>query len=541
MLNELTGAGSLEVLGVKGTSAFTFNKKSGVVALAGSIDNLDIERMLASMGINVNLGILNLQLKKVAVSYANFPVPELNIQAGMYFEADVAFLGMAARTKYKLGLDGLELSVMFDISQLSRVFKEEILGRLRSVFKAAFDAGMLLKQGAEEAQKAFTTAESAVNAAMKEVVDVYAMVEKEIARFASKAASKMSELVDKEKIYEAAKTAADTAVTAAQEALILADEAYQFVVSNALEGVVTASSTLSKAKSAFDEGIAPLQSVLDGARSWRDDLAARRDQLDTECNNAGFSTDCGILDFYNCLPDEVPDVPACTELAGTAAIWAAATANLELADVAVNDFLKGGVSRAYTAAQKGLGLAESALRLARTGEEYLNKIAREEALEKAKEAAKYVLTGAEYWDIQTTRWKLQTANGLGEFWAAAGPKLLDVKLKAYDKAWGEYSIAKLALQGASATFDAARDAFNKALDALQLEDFLRLNSLAVDVVAKLGDFRIKFRYDLVVVGLSFKGEFGLEGSDPWSAITNKFFDIAKSAVKTAYKDLDKLF
>lgn len=55
-LNELTMAGSVEILGVTGTSLFTFDKKTGVIAYGASIENLDIQRMLGTMGINVNLG-----------------------------------------------------------------------------------------------------------------------------------------------------------------------------------------------------------------------------------------------------------------------------------------------------------------------------------------------------------------------------------------------------------------------------------------------------------------------------------------------------
>lgn len=53
--------------------------------------------------------------------YANADVPDLKVQAGMYVESDVAFLGMGAKTKFKLGLDGLEASILFNATELSRV------------------------------------------------------------------------------------------------------------------------------------------------------------------------------------------------------------------------------------------------------------------------------------------------------------------------------------------------------------------------------------------------------------------------------------
>jgi predicted RNA binding protein with dsRBD fold (UPF0201 family) len=242
-LRRLNLISDVSILGGNALTIIIFDASAAppVFGMLNAISNIDLQMILTSVGINTNLGALNIHVTQIAQSFSPTamsitipaataitsaknidPTPLLNfvgaggakvypIPAGLHWEADVSiFTVLNVRGLFDLSPDGLELNLHYDanLEDLAASVLSElgnVVMQLGNQLLSEISNNLHLKQVADAAVAEFQTAETAA-----------------------------------ENAFNAVKNAAEAAVTAAQNAFNSAVSALTSLANTIQQGIIDA-------------------------------------------------------------------------------------------------------------------------------------------------------------------------------------------------------------------------------------------------------------------------------------------------------------
>lgn len=116
-------SGPVTLFGASAPSIFVHDNKTSSMVFMSNLPVLDLQLLVQTMGVMVNLGSLNVQLSRVLMSYADTEVKGdyISVPAGMWFEADAHFLGMKSFVKFELTAAGAAFVAKFSSDEFTKV------------------------------------------------------------------------------------------------------------------------------------------------------------------------------------------------------------------------------------------------------------------------------------------------------------------------------------------------------------------------------------------------------------------------------------
>eukprot|EP00775_Hariotina_reticulata_P007089 gene7089-7302_t len=253
VLNQLTLAGGISMVGVTGSAFFTFDRSSRAIAMRAEISGINLQRLIsAATGMNVNLGPLNVELEFSRISYSTVALPSLNIPMGLFYNARFVLLTMRTDIAFALSADGVDFAVTFDTSEFSRVFHQEVLGRvdaaLASADGAMKSASSDLMSSKAEAEARVAGARNAVAAAKRDVELKLSIFNQAVAQAEADIRSATASLTSATAAFDQAKLKADTDLARARQGFTAADRAFNDARNRANTALTNARNALDTAQ-----------------------------------------------------------------------------------------------------------------------------------------------------------------------------------------------------------------------------------------------------------------------------------------------------
>eukprot|EP00775_Hariotina_reticulata_P001339 gene1339-1682_t len=524
VLNQLTLAGGISVLGVSGKALFTFNKNSGTLAMQAEVSGIDLQRMVsAATGVNINLGPVNMKLDFARFSYSTVNIQELNIPMGLFFNARFEMFSMRTDVAFALSSDGVDFAVRFDMTEFSRVFNEEVLGRLDAALHAAGDA---MKSAGSALMQSKAAAEAQLQAARRDVDNAKAQVERDLQVFNTAKAEVEAEFQDASKKVDSAAAAFEDARKKAYDDLENAkrdyedaDRAFNVARDNAYRDLDNARRSVDNAQRDFDNAVNSAVRAVNDAQGSVSSLRGEYNYHADRCDGWPWTWD-------HCV--------------SAGAIWTAYKAAEIALDVArgfLNDVVGGAVRWTLDRARDTLYAAEKVADGVLTGVQWTTRQAAMGILETCQKIADGVLKGSEAAALETAKAILEAAD------ETAKAVLTGTHFVALQSSYLGLDIANGALTAAEAATSATLSALNDALQAVggalksvKTANFLQLNSCSLAVRAtKSRGVGLGFGYDLTVAGTRYSGQLMLSvAEDPLTAILNALKHEILKPLKSAF-------
>eukprot|EP00775_Hariotina_reticulata_P002339 gene2339-2647_t len=523
ILNQLTLAGGISVLGVSGTALFAFHKNTGTLALQAQVSGIDLQSMVsAATGVNMYLGPLNMQLDSAKFSYSTVNIAELNIPMGLFFSARLTWRSMQADVAFALSSDGVDFAVKFDMTEFSRVFNQEVLGRLDAALNAA---GAAMKSAGSALMKSKAEAEAKLQAAQKDVDKAKAKVEYDLQVFNKAKKQADADLKNaKQKVesaaaaFEAAKKKAYDDLEKAKRDYENADRAFNEARDNAYRDLDNARRDVDNAQRDFDNTIASAQQKINDAQGSVNWLKGEYDWHANRCDawphNWGHCVSAGA----NWIAYEV------------------ANGVLNAARGFLNDVVNGAVRWTLDRARDTLNAAQQVADGVLTGVQWTTRQAAMGILDACQKVAEGVLKGSEVAALESAKAILTAANAAADgILTGTHFVALQTSLAGLDLAKGTLKAAEAAASSTLSALNNALNAVGGALQSVKTANFLQLTSCSLAVRAsKTKGVALGFGYGLTVLGTRYTGKLVLSVQDPLTAILNALKSEILKPLKAAF-------
>eukprot|EP00775_Hariotina_reticulata_P007737 gene7737-7936_t len=523
LINQLTLAGGLSVIGVDGRALFVFDKSSGTLALQAEVSGIDLQRIVnAATGADIDLGPFNMQLDFAKISYSTVDIPNLNIPMGMFYNARFTWMAMRTDVAFALSSDGVDFAVAFNATEFSRVFNEEVLGRLDAALNAAGDA---MQSAGSALMNSKQEAEAALQGAQTDVQNARAKVAQDLQVFntaKAKAEADLTDAVNKvnaaQAVFDAAKKKALDDLERAKAGYASADQAFNQAKEKANTDLNNAKKSVDSAQRSFDNAVADANRKINDAQASVNSLWADYNYHATRCDGWPWNWD------------------HCVAAGGLWTAYQTATGVLDVARKALNDVASGAVKATLDAAQQTLKTAQRAADDVLTGVQFASRQAAQTVLNTCQKAADDILRTAQAATLESAKAILKAADDVSKgVLTGAHFVALQASNAGLDVANGALKAAEAS---ASATLGALNDALQAvggALQSVKTADFLQLNTCSLAVRAtKSRGVALGFGYDFTVANNRYFGQLFLSVDDPWTAILNALKAEIMKPLKSAF-------
>ncbi|KAF8072441.1 hypothetical protein HT031_000100 [Scenedesmus sp. PABB004] len=560
-LTQFRLAGTLTIFGVSGRVFFDYDKNSRRVAFLGEVNNLDLQALLNDIGVDVELGVFNIALNAVRVTYSTVAIPDLNVTAGVTFYADITFIGLNAKINFALTDAGLELGAQFNTTELSRLVNrvlEKIEGGIRAAGEALTGAGSTLRGERDEAARSLAAARARVEVARADAAAKLRVFDDAKASARSGIASAQRDVDSAQAAFDRAVADTNAALEQARRDVASAEAAFERAKQDAATRLASAQSTLTQASSDFDKFQANALAEVNKLQAEVDRLWGLYSGENRKCSgwpdtwdhcaaaggfwvayavrpaprHAGAAAAPALRARAAAAPARArayrpPPRRRCRRAAAAQAVYG----SLEAARGVVSNVFDTAQGVAFTTAQSTLVAAQRTSDGLLTSTQAVALETARRALVVAQRAANGVLVGTQQVALNTARAALaaaqRTADGVltgtqAAAWTTANQLL--------DTASGALVATELVSTSTLTAFSDALTAVGNALQSVRLSGFLQINGFGFQLTLLRTRIGLAGNYDITVAGSRLAGsfEFSLEFEDPLDAVADLLKDAAMS-------------